>query len=75
MKTRVVRCGNSRGIRIPKLLLAQTGLPDEVEISAEGNSIVFSANPSKLGLTHRWHRLREASGLTARLATRMFNNR
>ncbi len=41
MKTRVVWFGNSRGIRIPKLLLVQTGLPDEVEISAEGDSIVI----------------------------------
>jgi len=41
MKTRVVRIGNSRGIRIPKLLLEQTGLPDEVEINAEGDSLVI----------------------------------
>ena len=41
MKTRVVWFGNSRGIRIPKLLLVQTGLPEEVEISAEGDSIVI----------------------------------
>ena len=40
MKTRVVRIGNSRGIRSPKLLLAQTRLPEEVEITAEGESIV-----------------------------------
>ena len=36
MKTRIVSIGNSRGIRIPKLLLEQTGLSGEVEISAEG---------------------------------------
>jgi antitoxin MazE len=41
MKTRVVRIGNSRGIRIPKLLLEQTGLPEEVEITAEGESLVI----------------------------------
>ena len=29
MKTRVVRIGNSRGIRVPKVLLEQTGLPEE----------------------------------------------
>jgi antitoxin MazE len=41
MKTRIVQIGNSRGIRIPKLLLAQTGLPEEVEITVEGQSIVI----------------------------------
>jgi antitoxin MazE len=41
MKSRVVRIGNSRGIRIPKLLLEQAGLSDEVDISAVGDSIVI----------------------------------
>lgn len=39
MKTRIVSIGNSRGIRIPKLLLEQTGLSGEVEISAEGRAL------------------------------------
>ena len=29
-KARIVRVGNSRGIRIPKVLLDQAQLPDEV---------------------------------------------
>jgi antitoxin MazE len=41
MKSRIVQIGNSRGIRIPKLLLVQTGLPEEVEITAEGESIII----------------------------------
>ena len=41
MQTRVVRFGNSRGIRIPKVLLEQTGLPEEFEISAVGDSLVI----------------------------------
>jgi len=50
MKTRVVRIGNSQGIRIPKLLLAQTGLRDEVEISAEGDTLVIRpANKPRTG--------------------------
>ena len=32
MKTRIVRIGNSQGIRIPKLALDQTGLGEEVEL-------------------------------------------
>jgi antitoxin MazE len=41
MKTRIVSIGNSQGIRIPKLLLKQTGLHGEVEISAQDDSLVI----------------------------------
>ena len=41
MKTRIVRIGNSRGLRIPKPLLEQAGLHDEVELSAENGSLVI----------------------------------
>jgi antitoxin MazE len=41
MKTRIVRIGNSQGIRIPPLLLQQTGLHGEVEIRAEDDSLVI----------------------------------
>jgi antitoxin MazE len=41
MKTKIVRVGNSRGVRIPKVLLEQTGLGDEVVIEAEGNCLVI----------------------------------
>jgi antitoxin MazE len=40
MKTRIVRIGNSRGIRIPKPLLDQTGLNAEVEISASADGLI-----------------------------------
>ena len=41
--TRIVRIGNSRGIRVPKLLLDQADLPDDVELRAEPGRIVVSA--------------------------------
>ncbi|MBI1902603.1 MAG: AbrB/MazE/SpoVT family DNA-binding domain-containing protein [Planctomycetia bacterium] len=41
MRTRIVAIGNSRGIRIPKPLLEQTGLSGEVEICAEDGSLVI----------------------------------
>lgn len=41
MKTRIVRIGNSQGIRIPKALLEQTGLRGEVEITAQDGSLVI----------------------------------
>jgi antitoxin MazE len=43
MKARLIRIGNSQGIRIPKPLLEQTGLRDEVEIEVEGNRLVICA--------------------------------
>jgi len=44
VKTRIVRIGNSRGIRIPKTLLDQARLPDDVELHAEPGKLVVSAS-------------------------------
>jgi antitoxin MazE len=41
MKTRLVRIGNSRGIRLPKPLIAQAGLTDEVELHLRDGAIVI----------------------------------
>jgi antitoxin MazE len=42
-KARIVRIGNSRGIRVPKILLDQAQLPDEVELHAEPGRLVVQA--------------------------------
>ena len=50
MRTRIVKIGNSRGIRIPKALLEQTGLQGEVEIQAQGGSlVVVVVHPPRAG--------------------------
>ena len=41
MRTRIVQIGNSRGIRIPKPLLEQTGLTGEVEIQVQDNTLII----------------------------------
>ncbi len=41
-RTRIVRIGNSRGIRVPKALLQQAQLPEEVELYAEPGRLVVS---------------------------------
>jgi antitoxin MazE len=41
MKARIVRIGNSRGIRLPKAILEQAHLTEEVQIDAEPNQIVI----------------------------------
>lgn len=38
-----MRIGNSRGIRIPKTLLDEADLPDEVELHAEPGRLVVEA--------------------------------
>jgi len=43
VKARIVRVGNSRGIRIPKPLLDQAGLAEDVELHAEPGRIVIEA--------------------------------
>lgn len=44
MKTRIVRIGNSQGVRIPKLFLEQTALTDEVELEVRDNQIVIRSS-------------------------------
>ena len=41
MRTKIVRIGNSRGIRIPKPLLEEAGLIGEVEIAVEDDALVI----------------------------------
>lgn len=43
MRTRIVQIGNSQGIRIPKLLLEESGLSGEVDISVQAGTIVIAA--------------------------------
>ena len=42
MKTRLVRIGNSRGIRLPKPLIEEAGLSDEVELRVRAGAIVIA---------------------------------
>ena len=41
MKSHIVQIGNSRGIRLPKVLLEESQLADEVELQAEPGRIVI----------------------------------
>jgi antitoxin MazE len=42
MRTRIVKIGNSQGIRIPKPLIEETGLQGEVDLRVEDHSLVIS---------------------------------
>lgn len=41
MKVKIVKIGNSKGIRIPKVLLRQTGIGDEVNLQVKDNQIIL----------------------------------
>lgn len=43
MKARLVRIGNSRGIRLPKVVIEQARLTDEVELEVRGATVVITA--------------------------------
>lgn len=61
VKARIVRVGNSRGVRLPKALLDQAGLPDDVEIHAEpGRIIIESARPVRSGWAEAARAMAEA---------------
>ena len=60
MKAQIVRIGNSRGIRLPKTLLQEAQLGNEVELQAEPGRILIpkSAKP-RAGWSEAAQRMRE----------------
>ena len=60
MKSRIVQIGNSRGIRLPKVLLEEAQLADEVELEAEpGRIVIRRANRPRAGWAAAARRMRE----------------
>lgn len=47
MKLKLVRIGNSQGIRLPKAVIDQCGLGKEVELEVDGAMIVIRASRPK----------------------------
>lgn len=41
IKTAIIGIGNSRGIRIPKVLLEQTGMTEHVEIEVQAHQLII----------------------------------
>ena len=60
MKARIVRIGNSQGVRLPKSLLAEARLTEEVELQAEPGRIVIRApRKPRAGWAEAARRMRE----------------
>jgi antitoxin MazE len=41
VRAKVIKIGNSRGVRIPHILLEQAGLTDEVEMKVDGDKLII----------------------------------
>ncbi len=41
MKTKIIKIGNSKGIRIPRHILEQSGLKNEVDIEVKDKNIIL----------------------------------
>ena len=60
-RTRIVRIGNSRGLRLPKALIEQAELSDEVELHAEpGRLIVQAVREARVGWADAARRMHDA---------------
>ena len=46
MKTKLIKIGNSKGVRIPKPLIKQSGIGEEIEMILEENQIVIRSASS-----------------------------
>ncbi len=43
VRARIIAIGNSQGVRIPKILLEQTGIQEQVELEVHQNKIIIHA--------------------------------
>jgi antitoxin MazE len=43
MKAQIIKIGNSRGVRLPKIMLVEAGLSGEVEIRTRNRTIIISS--------------------------------
>ena len=60
VKSRVVRIGNSQGIRIPRPIMEQIGLEEEVEMEVrDGQLIIRPAHPPRSGWAEQFKTIAE----------------
>ena len=60
MKTKLIRIGNSQGIRIPKPVIEEIGLSGEIEMILKDNQIILrSAEKTRKGWDSAFERMAE----------------
>ena len=47
IRTKLIRVGNSRGIRIPKAIIEQLELGDDIDIAIDGERLVIQSAPRR----------------------------
>ncbi len=58
MRTRIIRIGNSQGVRIPKALLLESGLEGEVELTVRDGTLVLApADRARQGWADAFRRM------------------
>jgi antitoxin MazE len=60
VKTRLVRIGNSRGVRLPKPIIEEAGLSDKVELRVRRGAIVIQPAEVRSGWAEAAARLATA---------------
>ena len=68
MRARLVRIGNSRGVRLPKPLIEEAGLTEDVELQVQEGNIIISRVHS---VRERW--AQEAKVLSTRGEDRLLD--
>ena len=60
MKTKLIRIGNSQGVRIPKPIIEEAGLSEEIEMILEDNQIILrSPEQTRKGWNDAFERMAE----------------
>ena len=62
IKTRIVKIGNSQGIRIPRTLLEQTGLSGEIEMEADKDRLILRPASARQGWELQFEQMAAAGG-------------
>jgi antitoxin MazE len=58
MKTKLIRIGNSQGIRIPKPIIEEIGLSEEIEMILRDNQIILrSSEKTRKGWDHAFNKM------------------
>lgn len=59
LKTKIVKLGNSQGVRIPKVVLEQAGLSGPVEIEVQRDQLILrgAAQPARAGWSDAFRRM------------------
>lgn len=60
IKTRMVKIGNSQGVRIPKVVVEQLGLAAEIELEVQNRQLVIRpARQARLGWDEQFRQMAE----------------